>query len=50
MDEQTFLKEQERAFKQRRIANNRSTEEQQVVSEQTERNIHANTGRLSMWV
>lgn len=50
MDEQSFLKEQERAFRQRRIANNRSTEEQQVVSEQTERNIHANTGRLSMWV
>ena len=50
MDEQSFLKEQERAFRQRRIANNRSTEEQQVVSEQTERNLHANTGRLSMWV
>ena len=50
MDEQSFLKEQERAFRQRRIANNRSIEEQQVVSEQTERNIHANTGRLSMWV
>ena len=50
MDEQSFLKEQERAFRQRRIANNRSTEEQQVVSEQTERNVHANTGRLSMWV
>lgn len=50
MDEQSFLKEQERAFRQRRIANNRSTEEQQVVSQQTERNIHANTGRLSMWV
>lgn len=50
MDEQSFLKEQERAFRQRRIANNRSIEEQQVVSEQTERNLHANTGRLSMWV
>ena len=50
MDEQSFLKEQKRAFRQRRIANNRSTEEQQVVSEQTERNLHANTGRLSMWV
>lgn len=50
MDEQSFLKEQERAFRQRRITNNRSTEEQQVVSQQTERNIHANTGRLSMWV
>ena len=50
MDEQSFLKEQERAFRQRRIANNRSIEEQQVVSQQTERNIHANTGRLSMWV
>lgn len=50
MDEQSFLKEQERAFRQRRIANNRSTEEQQIVSEQTERNVHANTGHLSMWV
>ena len=50
MDEQSFMKEQERAFKQRRIAKNRSNEEQQTVPAQTERNVHTNTGRLSMWV
>lgn len=50
MDEQTFLKEQERAFKQRRIANNRLKEEKQIGPVQIERNVHANTGHLSMWV